>query len=204
MKILALILHGQKSSQRFENISKTWGQEIDFLFYSDHNSFKTIKVTDRNDYASAELKQINIINDLPKEYLDYDWYLFCDDDTFINTKLLLFTIDSFNPEEVTGQLIQCWQPDQTLCYLSGGAGFLMSNKILKSIKGRIPNYNSGYSDVTMGLFYRENNIKIKHSELFMSQNPEFYNVSDNNISKFISFHYIKDYETMRKMHEICK
>lgn len=204
MKILALILHGQKSSQRFENISKTWGQEIDFLFYSDHNSFKTIKVTDRNDYASAEIKQINIINDLPKEHLDYDWYLFCDDDTFINTKLLLSTIDSFSPEEITGQLIQCWQPDPTLCYLSGGAGFLMSNKILKSIKGRIPNYNSGYSDVTMGLFYRENNIKIKHSELFMSQNPEFYNVSDNNISKFISFHYIKDYETMRKMHEICK
>lgn len=204
MKILALILHGQKSSQRFENISKTWGQEIDFLFYSDHNSFKTIKVTDRNDYASAELKQINIINDLPKEHLDYDWYLFCDDDTFINAKLLLSKIDSFDPEEITGQLIQCWQPDPTLCYLSGGAGFLMSNKILKSIKGRIPNYNSGYSDVTMGLFYRENNIKIKHSELFMSQNPEFYNVSDNNISKFISFHYIKDYETMRKMHEICK
>jgi len=204
MNILALILHSQKSSQRFENISKTWGQDIDFLFYSDHSSLNTIKVTDRNDYASAEIKQINIINDLPKEYLNYDWYLFCDDDTFINTSLLLSKINTFDTEEVIGQVIQCWQPDTTLSYLSGGAGFLMSNKILKSIKGRIPNYNSGYSDVTMGLFYRENNIKIKHSELFMSQNPGFYNVDDNNISKFISFHYIKDYETMRKMHEICK
>ena len=82
--------------QRYINVTETWGKNVDFFFYSDHEDFdkKIIKVSDRTDYQSNEEKHINIIQYVADNIKGYDWYFFCDDDTFVNTKKLeSFVID---------------------------------------------------------------------------------------------------------------
>jgi hypothetical protein len=202
MKILALILHTHLQKERYDTIVSTWGQNIDYLFYSDKEDLNTIKVTDRSDYRSAEIKQVNIINNLPDHFMEYDWYLFCDNDTFVNTKLLFEKIETFDPDIIYGEVIQSWPNDFSLKYLSGGAGFLMSYKILSKIKGKLIPYNSGFSDVTLGLYFRDNELQIENSDYFVSQLPEFFNITK--IENHITFHYVTSFFRMNEFYQRCK
>ena len=200
-KIVALILHTHRQPERYNNIIHTWGSKIDYLFYSDGENLNTLKVTDRDDYLSAEVKQVNVINNLPDHFMEYDWFLFCDNDTFVNTDLLFKQIKNFDENKVYGEVIQSWPKDTSLKYLSGGAGYLMSSKILKQIKGNLKVQGSGFSDVTMGLYYRENKIAIENSKFFRSQKPEFFGIKD--VTKHITFHYITTYSDMLELFNKC-
>lgn len=202
MRILTLILHTHLQKERYDTIVSTWGQNIDYLFYSDKEDLNTIKVTDRSDYRSAEIKQVNIINNLPEHFMEYDWYLFCDNDTFVNTKLLFEKIETFDVNKVHGEVIQSWPSDFSLSYLSGGAGFLMSKKILEKIKGDITIYNSGFSDVTIGLYFRDKGIEIENNTLFRSQLPEFFGITE--VEKHVTFHYVTSFFRMNELFQRCK
>lgn len=201
-KILCLIMTSHKRIQHINNILNTWAKDIDCIFYSDHQLDIILKVTDRDDYLSNEIKTINIINQLPEKYLEFDWYLFCDDDTFVNTKLLKENINNFDKNEVVGSMMNYWPNDRSIYYLSGGAGFLMHKNIYLKIRNNISIYNTGYNDVSLGIFYRNNNIKIADSKLFNSQPPDTYSISD--VHNFITFHYIKTFEDMNNLYLKCK
>jgi hypothetical protein len=72
---------------------------------------------------------------------------------------------------------------------------------------KIPILNTGYSDVTLGFFLREKNIKLINSDLFHSQNPKFYNLNENNITHFVTFHYVKtldDFEYLEKLEKYVR
>jgi hypothetical protein len=204
MKILYLILHTKKYETNYNNVINTWGKNVDILFYSDHqdDSKKIIKVSNRSDYHSNEEKFVNVVEQLPVEYLGYDWFFFCDSDTYVNTKLLGYSAKNFDTNFVYGQEIYTWTPDLSLGYFSGGAGYLVSNKTLKHMKDNLKTYNTGFSDVTFGMYIREFNIQKSPSELFKSQPPEYYNIKLTDTKNYISFHYIKTFETMSKLYQI--
>ena len=89
-KILFLILHGSVHEERAQNILKTWGNNVDLMFYGDFENIDYyIKATERTDYNSNEEKFCNMFNRIKKCNGDYDeWCFFCDNDTFVNTELL--------------------------------------------------------------------------------------------------------------------
>jgi len=203
-KILYVLLHGSMNDERYHNIISTWGKNVDCLFYSDHedNDKKIIKVSNRTDYHSNEEKHINIIKYVSNNIKDYEWFFFCDDDTFVNTKKLEFLLNTFDEECVHGSVLNgTWPGDITLNYCSGGAGYLIHSKLINKIAQNIEIRNTGYSDVTLGLFLRDNNIKSINYELFNSQPPDFHNVPIINVKNYISFHYIKTMDYMNNLFE---
>lgn len=204
-KILYLLLHTQKHEDRYKNCVNTWLQGQDYLFYSDHEDLEKniIKVSGRNDYGSNEEKFINVVKTLPEKYLNYEWYYFVDNDTFVNTKKLESILETLDKNKFHGQKIDSWSKDKNLSYLSGGAGKLVSHKNYIDMRAKIEIKNTGFADVCMGLYMRENNKEIENSELFKSQHPNFYNLDFSEIKNYISFHYIKSSEDMIKLYRLC-
>ena len=60
--ILYSILHTQKQNDRIPNITKTWGNAKNILFYSDHEDIEcnVYKVSDNTEYSSGQEKQIKV------------------------------------------------------------------------------------------------------------------------------------------------
>jgi len=205
-KILYLILHTEKQSERYHNIISTWGKNCDYLFYSDHEDLKNniIKVSDNNSYNSAEEKFCNVMKLIPEDYKNYEWYFFCDNDTFVNTQLMLSNLENFSTDLVHGEVINSFHPDKSLFYLSGGAGYLVHKNIVKLMMSGVKNYNTGYSDVSFGYFLRDNNIKINDCKLFNSQPPPFFKIKYENSHNYITFHYIKKLDEMERLYKLSK
>jgi len=199
-KILYLILHTKNHENRWSNLTDTWLKNKDYLFYSDHEDLKKniIKVTSDNSYHSNEPKFVNIVTLLPEKYMNYEWYFFADNDTWVNTNKLESLLDTLDVNLFHGQKIFCWPNDRSLGYLAGGAGMLIHNLRFRHLRDNFKNYRTGYSDVSLGFYMRENRIECGDNELFKSQPPEHYNISEENIPNYISFHYIKDKETQSK------
>ena len=101
-KILYVILHTCTRPERYEAVVNTWGKDVDFIFYADcdDEEKKIIKVSDDTSYSSNEAKHVNVIKYLFDNDYQYEWFFFCDDDTFVNTKKLeenLIPTDEFLP-----------------------------------------------------------------------------------------------------------
>ena len=197
-KILYCILHGSMNPQRYYNVKETWGKDVDCLFYSDHEDKEKniVKVSNRTDYHSNEEKHINSLKYINENHKGYEWYFFCDDDTFVDINKLEKLLDTLDKESVYGSIIHSWPRDKTLGYCSGGAGYLISNKLLEIIGVNIEILKTGYSDVTLGIYLRNSNIEVKDLDFFKSQPPESYSLNELDIPKYITFHYIKTKEKM--------
>lgn len=165
-KILYVILHGESNKQRYFNVKDTWGANSDLLFYGDYNDKleDVIKVSDDKSYNSNEEKHVNVFKYLSQnpEY-NYEWFFFCDDDTFVNVNKLENLLYSFNINSVHGQLIMTNIVDgyDNLEYLSGGAGYLIHHNLLNKISNKIKIINTGYADVTLGVCLK----KFKYTHL---------------------------------------
>lgn len=209
-KIAYILSHSEVQQDRYFNVMETWGKDVDCLFYSDHsdkNYSNIIKVSDNRQYGSGEEKLVNAINTLPEEYLDYEWFMFADNDTFINTKNLNSLIESdLDINKLHGLTCNCWPKDLSLNYCGGGAGFLMSNQTYKKyFRGQIQTYNSLYGDVAVGLHARSKNIDSQFQNGFNSFPPQQYSMNDPyEISKQYSFHYITNFSMMKQLYENSK
>ena len=206
--ILYCILHTKKQEDRYLNIVKTWASDIDYLFYSDHEDItkNIVKMSDRCDYTSAEEKQVNIIHYLinNSNYHKYDWYFFCDNDSYINTKNVNKLLPNLDKNSICGLKANSWPIDPTMFYCGGGAGFIIHRNLLHTLSKFIKVYNSGYSDVTIGLSARSAGIPIKHYDGFNSFPPSYYNMIKSQIDNQISFHYIKSFSEMNTLYENSK
>lgn len=188
--------------QRYINVTETWGKNVDFFFYSDHEDFdkKIIKVSDRTDYQSNEEKHINIIQYVADNIKGYDWYFFCDDDTFVNTKKLESFVIDLDKSCVHGSLLPgTWPNDRSLNYCSGGAGYLLHSDIIKLIRPNVRSFSSGFADVSLGLILREMNIESINYPFFNSQPPEHYKIPIENVKDYITFHYMKSFDEMNML-----
>jgi hypothetical protein len=203
-KILYVILHGEVHKQRYFNIKNTWGTNSDLLFYGDYEDDleDIIKVSDNKSYQSNEEKHVNVFKHLTQNSkYNYEWFFFCDDDTFVNVNKLENLLSSFDVNYVHGQLIMTNIVDGYggLEYLSGGAGYLIHRDLLNKISEKIKIINTGYADVTLGVCLKNLNIPILNSDLFKGQPSNFYEYPDESIKNHITFHYIKTKDEMIKL-----
>lgn len=204
--LLYCVLHTQLQKSRIKNIKETWGKDKNLIFYSDYNDLNNniFKVSNRTDYASGQEKQINVFTLLNYILDSYEWYIFCDNDTFINTNLLEKKIYDLNTEKVHGRVINSWPVDKNLYYVSGGAGFIMHNSLVKKIFPKLKqNYDIEYSDVSLGINLKEMKIDLEDNDSFHPREPEFYNIKDNNIKNYISFHYVTEFSMMNHLNLLC-
>ena len=202
--ILYCVIHTQHQDDRANSILSTWGKDKNLLFYSDHSvpEKNIYKVCDQSDYASGQMKQINVFDLLKKSFTNYSWYFFCDNDTFVNTKKLDEYIFNADISSIHGSIINCWPIDRSLYYPSGGAGYLMHYSIF-NLMNDLQYNNTQFSDVSIGINFKEKNIKLINSELFKSQRPEFYDISDKDIKKYLSFHYVTEFSMMNHLNLLC-
>ncbi len=204
MNILYVILHGASSKDRYENIVETWGKDKNIIFYSDYEDLdkKIYKVSNRTDYHSAEEKHLNVITLIKEKFASYDWFFFCDDDTFVNTKNL--ENENFDKNFIHGYVITGeWPHDVTLPFCSGGAGYLVSKENLFKIAENIFIPHTGTSDVSFGVIVKNCNLYFLNNEKFNSQAPEFYENKEDKLKNFITFHYIKTKEHQLQLLELA-
>jgi len=219
-KILYVLLHGSMMPERHRNVMETWGKDVKILFYSDHSdeNNRIYKVSDRTDYHSNEDKHVGAWKLIAKKklYKKFDWFFFCDDDTFVNTNLLESKITDFDPKKITGHLLRgTWPFDKSLNYCSGGAGYLVHKSNVEVISKNIELLNTGYSDVTLGIFCRERGIDFNHDDRFnpndetgkiregtITSDTRYNNIKDPSL--FFSHHYIKEFNQMNKLYELSK
>ena len=204
-KILYTILHTCTRPERYDGIVNSWGKNVDFLFYSDcdNEDKKIVKVSDNSSYSSNEPKHINVIKYLVEHDYQYEWFFFCDDDTFVNTKNLENNLDLFDKDKINGSVLKdTWLQDRSLVYCSGGAGYLIHKTLLPIISKTIK-LGSGYSDVSLGICAKELNIGLINHDEFKSQPPDFYKVEKTLIKDIYTFHYIKP-DLMNEMYLILQ
>ena len=203
-KILYCVLHSENNHDRYQNVMSTWGKEANVLFLSDHEDKekKIIKVSNNKSYESGQEKQINGFNFLNSSELKYDFYFFCDDDCFVNTKLMDQFISNCDTNHVWGQVCNCWDGDRSLHYALGGAGILFSKEMMSLIGGNLQQKGVIWGDVSLGINLRHRNIQISHSDLFKSQPPSHYKINDTEIKNYITFHYIKTRDEMEKLYNL--
>jgi len=109
--------------------------------------------------------------------LDYDWYIFIDDDTFVFKNRLETLLQQYNSTELyyIGHELDHIKLDFCL-YMSGGAGYAISNGLYSKIFSYIRNtgINNSYEhwcdDLCIGLWInklkKENQINQIHNKLF--------------------------------------
>lgn len=211
MKIHYLLLTTHKYANRHEYLKKTWLKDVSYQFYSDRSGENTVEVTSNDTYNSNEEKQINILNYVISniaQYEEYDWFCFCDDDTFVNTKKLQSIVETFDPNIVYGEMLNeqvnsdnhMFQRFPGLQYPSGGAGWMISKQQLKTIPV-FDNFKTGYSDVSVGLNLKHLKIESKTHPAFHGQHFDKHPAI--NIKDQVSFHYVTKESEMRYLYNEC-
>lgn len=208
--IFSLIMTTHHNCIRVDSIKNTWGKHINHLVYGDYEDLNKniIKVSNDYTYHSNEEKQINCLNIFKQSYISildsYDWILLADDDTFINYKLIFEMIKNFDEDKVYGYILnEITDIDNPIrkntniplnfSYIAGGNGCFISTKLIKKID-LFKNYKLGYSDVSLGFNFMDNNIKLEH----INNCCRYYSKLDTqyNISNLYSFHYVTDDDSM--------
>ena len=201
MKLLPAILTTHKYKDRQESILKTWLSYTNwlYLFYTDKSTgINQLECTDNDSYYSGAIKLLSCLNYLKdSEFHNSTWILFCDDDTVPNIKLINSILPSLDTNIVYGKAINCFTDMPDLVYPSGGAGFLVNIKKIKTSKVDFNIlYKTFYSDVAFGLWMTQNNIKLINDDRFNMDCPEL-------ISKeALTYHYVKDHQTREKITKI--
>lgn len=220
--LLCFILTTPKYEDRIKRIENTWAKNLNTIFYSNHQDIarNILKVTDEDSYQSAALKQINIINVLPSLTKDgvsildiYDWLLFCDDDTFVNSNVIKKEIEYCNELCAYGNVFNKQKhPTNPIHnnpsipnnfeYLSGGAGFLLSTRLLKCL-GKFKYYGHSHGDVEIGLNLYYKKINLIDHEKFNAYSPSYYKHTNDDILNSATYHYINTDFDMYKLYNLC-
>jgi hypothetical protein len=128
-----------------------------------------------DDIQNITWKYIHFIYNM--NILDYDWYIFIDDDTFVFKNRLETLLSLYNPNECyyIGKELDHIKNDYCI-YMSGGAGYAISNGLYKLINNYLKNIgiNNSYKhwcdDLCIGLWIQEikkdNDVKQINNNLF--------------------------------------
>jgi hypothetical protein len=175
----------------------TWLKQIQhhvFLGCQTRPEWNMVGWNTGDDYESCPPKLMNFVRHYST---DADWIVFADDDTFIFPQRLeayLSTFDKSQPLYIGRLGYDGWE------FMSGGAGFIVSNPLFKKIKEYTNTTSdknllvSRYSDLSFGHWAKNCNAIYKPSLGFYADcRPEYAN-------DCISCHYLKqnDFYDMQK------
>jgi hypothetical protein len=145
-----------------------------------------------DNYESCTLKYVRFFQNMK---LDYDWYYFMDDDTFVFPDRLNKFVINYNKNESLYIGHRCENYSFPI-YMSGGAGFLLTKSLYLSLLEYIRNtpenelLTSIYGDYLIGLWLTNINKEIINVEVL---NPQTHK-NDAELKHCISFHYLKTKE----------
>lgn len=220
MKIRAIVLTCKKyHDTRVKTIKQTWGQDIETVFLSDENDGNDIiGYSDVvAEYDSVFLKHLAFL----KRYnnLNADWYIFCDDDTFLNIPNIKNVLKKYNSEDniiigsrcvlnndgtdahgdQTGFLMHTIHGDEAhlpVEHPSGGAGFIITKTTFLKLKEYLKNNRKiGFcykSDVTFGFWVNQVKAKFIDNRLFTGNTPQVYNHTEQDIKNNLTYHYVNE------------
>lgn len=151
-----------------------------------------------DDYASCIDKYIKFFQNLD---LDYDWYMFVDDDTFVYTNRVEQYLATFDPKQTVYHGFM-WSHIDDLRYMSGGAGFFLTKSTYQEVRKFLLEPENAKirskdkpdnGDVLMGIWIREinrkNNYKIK-----LITDPHNLRIAGVTVNKdllrCLTFHYV--------------
>ena len=203
MTITYVLLHTRSQKYRQQLQEQTWLTSQKYVYYSDHEDDNVICVSDDTTYESAEVKFVNMFNQMPEKY-HTEWLCFADNDTFINTVALEDYVSTADKSAIHGQIINCWPNDTSLFYPSGGAGFIIHLDTYIKLKGLFVAEKTGFSDVTFGINLKRLQVSMYDPNLFFSWPPYKYGHSDTDVTKMISYHYIKSEEEMVRLYDLVR
>ncbi len=143
--------------------------------------------------------------------LDYDWYIFIDDDTFVFENRLRHYLSEFDKNNNYYIGYQCEHENWTLCnYLSGGAGYAITNKLYNLIFNYVRNegINNSFKhwcdDLCVGMWIDE---LSKTNKIERIHNPKFLVVHYKDVIELdtcITVHKIMTIEDNNLCYEISK
>lgn len=198
------ILTSKNTSERIEYAKKTWlldDNSVDVIFYSDFfdETNNIIKVSNDSTYRGCEERVVERLKQIKSNNI-YNWYFFVDDDTYVNINNLNKFVETSNSDIVYGRKCCGWG---NLNYAQGGAGLLISKKIIDNISPEtIYKRGSGYSDVIFGQILTANNIKTEyyeeHNTFFHERQYEEYHNKYGCQRKCVTFHQVKSFDDFLK------
>lgn len=205
MKICYIIL----TCEKFMNTRALWQNRTflqkvdkkDVYFISCKKSGENVYGWDTSDdYHSCPTKYIKFFKHME---IDYDWYVFIDDDTYMYTKRLHEFLQSFDSKQllyIGSKRLDNWQ----IPFMSGGAGFCLSKELYKRVTQYVVTksdrelYFCYNGDVTIGSWISNisNVIHIDEARFFANKHN-----SEDQLTTFISFHYLKSKEEFDFYHK---
>lgn len=159
-----------------------------------------------DDTQNITWKYIHFIHNI--NIPDYDWYIFIDDDTFVFENRLKNFLSKYKSTESYYIGKECDHiKDQFCVYMSGGAGYAISNKLYKLLTNYIKKIgvNEAYyplinlkeqwcDDLCVGLWInklkQDNEITQIHSNLFHTK----LHKNDTSLNESITFHKVVNEE----------
>ena len=131
----------------------------------------------------------------------YDWYMFIDDDTFVFKNRLETFLTQYNSKESYYIGKECPQVKEEFCvYMSGGAGYAISNALYKLIYNYIKttginnSFKHWCDDLCVGLWINElkqnNVINQIHSNLFHTR----LHKNEKALNESLTFHKVVNEE----------
>lgn len=198
-------------STRQKHLKSSWVQNIKYMFASDITTEDNVMLTTQTGHISAEIKQLESLNYILKNHANFEWYFFCDDDTFVNVENLINYLNSL-PEHIsnigkvlsseTDPMNPTWKAfNKGFKYYSGGAGFAIRKDLLTKLSCKKLYITTKYSDVSMGLLLADESLH--DCNLLNCNIPVVENHTIEQIKKSITYHYVKD-DLMCSLGEITK
>jgi len=143
-----------------------------------------------DNYDGCPMKYIKFFQNMT---LDYDWYFFMDDDTFIFTDRLNEFISKYDKNEPLYIGNRCESYSFPI-YMCGGSGFLLTKPLYLSLIQFIRQnredelVKSVYGDLLIGLWLTD----LKKTVIEINAFNSTLHKNDDELNTCISFHYLKN------------
>ena len=153
-----------KHTERVDNCVETWLSALDYVCLTDKltGKYPEISGSDKDDYQSNEEKTVTFINLVrtTDQFDKYDWLVFIDDDAILNIPLFETFLPTMDKSMVYGYSMKgSYTKNPEIDYPSGGCGYFISPQLIKTCEP-MSVHGTGYEDVSMGIWLRDNNISI--------------------------------------------
>ena len=150
------------------HVQHTWGKRCDQFFFASDSydpNYSTLNVSVTPGRLHLTAKTMQAFDQIWRHHSDYDWFLKADDDTYIVVDNLRLFLSGQNASEdiFFGQHFIRRRFGQSLDYVSGGAGYVISHQALKLFGNRdrrVCHTDQGFEDVEFSLCMDKLGVKL--------------------------------------------